>query len=150
MIYTSSSSSNNSSSSSSNNNSSSISSTSSNNPLGAINKAPKRSGYSFLTYLTTATATTTTTTSAANPTTTITATRSSNISFNSPFKGLSSIAVKGLIVYNRVIEEGLLEEAKKQYPIAGYRAKKPLPALGHPAATTAAKLTIPAQRPAPT
>ncbi|KAK2071168.1 hypothetical protein P8C59_005613 [Phyllachora maydis] len=28
------------------------------------------------------------------------------------------IAVKGLIVYNQVIEEGLLEEAKKQYPIA--------------------------------
>ncbi|KAK2071811.1 hypothetical protein P8C59_006206 [Phyllachora maydis] len=31
----------------------------------------------------------------------------------------------------------------------GHRAKKPLPALGHPAATTAAKLTTPAQRPAP-
>ncbi|KAK2073388.1 hypothetical protein P8C59_007676 [Phyllachora maydis] len=60
-------------------------------PLGAINKAPKRLGYSFLTHLTTATTTTTTTTtSAANPTTTITATRSSDISFNSPFKGLSS------------------------------------------------------------
>ncbi|KAK2069698.1 hypothetical protein P8C59_004252 [Phyllachora maydis] len=29
-----------------------------------------------------------------------------------------TIAVKGLIVYNWVIEEGLLEEAKKQYPIA--------------------------------
>ncbi|KAK2070414.1 hypothetical protein P8C59_004904 [Phyllachora maydis] len=28
------------------------------------------------------------------------------------------LAVKGLTVYNRVIEEGLLEEAKKQYPIA--------------------------------
>ncbi|KAK2066358.1 hypothetical protein P8C59_000187 [Phyllachora maydis] len=60
------------------------------------------------------------------------------------------VAVKGLIVYNRVIEEGLLEEAKKQYPIVrqprrpGYRAKKPLPTLGHPAAITAAKLTIPA------
>ncbi|KAK2067258.1 hypothetical protein P8C59_001014 [Phyllachora maydis] len=61
------------------------------NPLGAINKASKRLGYSFLTYLTTATTTTTTTTtSAANPATTITATRSSNISFDSPFKGLSS------------------------------------------------------------
>ncbi|KAK2070703.1 hypothetical protein P8C59_005178 [Phyllachora maydis] len=62
-------------------------------PLGAINKAPKRLGYSFSTHLTTtttATATTTTTTSAANPATTITATRSSDISFNSPFKGLSS------------------------------------------------------------
>ncbi|KAK2074453.1 hypothetical protein P8C59_008660 [Phyllachora maydis] len=62
-------------------------------PLGAINKAPERLGYSFSTYLitaTTATATTTTTTSAANPATTITATRSSDISFNSPFKGLSS------------------------------------------------------------
>ncbi|KAK2070712.1 hypothetical protein P8C59_005187 [Phyllachora maydis] len=56
----------------------------------------------------------------------------------------TKLAVKGLTVYNRVIEEGLLEEAKKQYPIAGYRAKKPLPALGHPAATTAAKLTTPA------
>ncbi|KAK2069730.1 hypothetical protein P8C59_004284 [Phyllachora maydis] len=57
----------------------------------AVNKAPKRSGHSFLTYLTTATATTTTTTSsAANPTTTITATGSSDISFDSPFKGLSS------------------------------------------------------------
>ncbi|KAK2066276.1 hypothetical protein P8C59_000107 [Phyllachora maydis] len=53
------------------------------------------------------------------------------------------VAVKGLIVYNRVIEEGLLEEAKKQYPMAGYRAKKPLPALGHPAAATATKLTTP-------
>ncbi|KAK2068648.1 hypothetical protein P8C59_003278 [Phyllachora maydis] len=30
----------------------------------------------------------------------------------------NSIVVKGLIVYDRVIEEGLLEEAKKQYPIA--------------------------------
>ncbi|KAK2074421.1 hypothetical protein P8C59_008629 [Phyllachora maydis] len=61
-------------------------------PLGAVNKAPKRSGYSFLTYLTTtaATTTTTTTTSAANPATTITATRLSDISFDSPFKGLSS------------------------------------------------------------
>ncbi|KAK2072784.1 hypothetical protein P8C59_007119 [Phyllachora maydis] len=59
-------------------------------PLGAVNKAPKRLGYSFLTYLTTAAATTTTTTSAANPATTITATRSSDISFDSPFKGLSS------------------------------------------------------------
>ncbi|KAK2074629.1 hypothetical protein P8C59_008823 [Phyllachora maydis] len=59
-------------------------------PLGAVNKAPKRSGYSFSTHLTTAAATTTTTTSAANPTTTTTATRSSDISFNSPFKGLSS------------------------------------------------------------
>ncbi|KAK2070867.1 hypothetical protein P8C59_005329 [Phyllachora maydis] len=62
-------------------------------PLGAINKAPKRLGYSFLTYLTTVTtvtATTTTTTSAANPAITITATRSSDISFDSPFKGLSS------------------------------------------------------------
>ncbi|KAK2074912.1 hypothetical protein P8C59_009082 [Phyllachora maydis] len=58
-------------------------------PLGAVNKAPKRLGYSFLTHLTTA-ATTTTTTSAANPTTTTTATGSSNISFDSPFKGLSS------------------------------------------------------------
>ncbi|KAK2069330.1 hypothetical protein P8C59_003921 [Phyllachora maydis] len=58
--------------------------------LGAINKAPKRLGYSFLTYLTTATTTTTTTTSAANPATTITATGSSNIPFDSPFKGLSS------------------------------------------------------------
>ncbi|KAK2068466.1 hypothetical protein P8C59_003101 [Phyllachora maydis] len=60
------------------------------NPLGAINKAPKRSGHSFLTYLTTAAATTTTTTSAANPATTITATGSSDISFDSPFKGLCS------------------------------------------------------------
>ncbi|KAK2074029.1 hypothetical protein P8C59_008266 [Phyllachora maydis] len=59
-------------------------------PLGAINKAPKRLGHSFLTYLTTAAATTTTTTSAANPATTITATGSSDISFDSPFKGLSS------------------------------------------------------------
>ncbi|KAK2074390.1 hypothetical protein P8C59_008598 [Phyllachora maydis] len=60
-------------------------------PLGAVNKAPKRSGHSFLTYLTTAAATTTTTTSsAANPATTITATGLSNISFDSPFKGLSS------------------------------------------------------------
>ncbi|KAK2068164.1 hypothetical protein P8C59_002821 [Phyllachora maydis] len=60
-------------------------------PLGAVNKAPKRSGYSFLTYLTTAAATTTTTTSsAANPATTITATGSSDISFDSPFKRLSS------------------------------------------------------------
>ncbi|KAK2069250.1 hypothetical protein P8C59_003847 [Phyllachora maydis] len=61
-------------------------------PLGAINKAPERSGYSFLTHLTTATATatTTTTTSAANPATTITATRSSDIPFDSSFKGLSS------------------------------------------------------------
>ncbi|KAK2072686.1 hypothetical protein P8C59_007024 [Phyllachora maydis] len=60
-------------------------------PLGAVNKASKRLGYSFLTYLTTAAATTTTTTSsAANPATTITATGSSNISFDSPFKGLSS------------------------------------------------------------
>ncbi|KAK2072721.1 hypothetical protein P8C59_007058 [Phyllachora maydis] len=62
-------------------------------PLGAINKAPKRSGHSFPTHLTTATtatATTTTTTSAANPATTITATRSSDISFDSLFKGLSS------------------------------------------------------------
>ncbi|KAK2070779.1 hypothetical protein P8C59_005248 [Phyllachora maydis] len=60
-------------------------------PLEAVNKAPKRSGYSFSTYLTTAAATTTTTTtSAANPATTITATRSSDISFDSPFKGLSS------------------------------------------------------------
>ncbi|KAK2073987.1 hypothetical protein P8C59_008224 [Phyllachora maydis] len=65
-------------------------------PLGAVNKAPKRLGYSFLTYLTTAAATTTTTTSsAANPTTTTTATRSSDISFDSPFKGLSSIADLG-------------------------------------------------------
>ncbi|KAK2069090.1 hypothetical protein P8C59_003697 [Phyllachora maydis] len=46
--------------------------------------------YSFLIYLTTATTTTTTTTSITNPTTTITATRSSDISFDSPFKGLSS------------------------------------------------------------
>ncbi|KAK2070799.1 hypothetical protein P8C59_005268 [Phyllachora maydis] len=30
----------------------------------------------------------------------------------------TKLAVKGLIVYNWVIEEGLLEEAKKQYPIA--------------------------------
>ncbi|KAK2075480.1 hypothetical protein P8C59_009606 [Phyllachora maydis] len=60
--------------------------------------------------------------------------------------------VKGLTVYDRVTEEGLLEEAKRQYPIAprrpcwkwGYRAKKPLPALGHPAAATATKLTTPA------
>ncbi|KAK2075429.1 hypothetical protein P8C59_009558 [Phyllachora maydis] len=61
-------------------------------PLGAVNKAPERSGHSFLTYLTTAaaTTTTTTTTSAANPATTITATGSSDISFDSPFKGLSS------------------------------------------------------------
>ncbi|KAK2074388.1 hypothetical protein P8C59_008596 [Phyllachora maydis] len=62
-------------------------------PLGAINKALKRLGYSFSTYLTTATTattTTTTTTSAANPATTITAIRSSDISFDSPFKGLSS------------------------------------------------------------
>ncbi|KAK2073317.1 hypothetical protein P8C59_007606 [Phyllachora maydis] len=60
-------------------------------PLEAVNKAPKRSGYSFLTYLTTAAATTTTTTtSAANPTTAITAIRSTDISFDSPFKGLSS------------------------------------------------------------
>ncbi|KAK2068864.1 hypothetical protein P8C59_003480 [Phyllachora maydis] len=59
-------------------------------PLGAVNKAPERSGYSFSTYLTTATTTTTTTTSAANPATTITATGSSDISFDSPFKGLSS------------------------------------------------------------
>ncbi|KAK2066310.1 hypothetical protein P8C59_000139 [Phyllachora maydis] len=60
-------------------------------PLGAVNKAPERSGHSFSTYLTTAAATTTTTTtSAANPATTITATRSSDISFDSPFKGLSS------------------------------------------------------------
>ncbi|KAK2069699.1 hypothetical protein P8C59_004253 [Phyllachora maydis] len=62
-------------------------------PLGAVNKAPKRSGHSFLTYLTTAaatTTTTTTTTSAANPATTITATRLGDISFDSPFKGLSS------------------------------------------------------------
>ncbi|KAK2069802.1 hypothetical protein P8C59_004349 [Phyllachora maydis] len=59
-------------------------------PYRAVNKAPKRSGYSFLTYLTTAIATTTTTTSAANPATTITATRSSDIPFDSPFKGLSS------------------------------------------------------------
>ncbi|KAK2067947.1 hypothetical protein P8C59_001646 [Phyllachora maydis] len=29
-----------------------------------------------------------------------------------------AVAVKGLIVYNRVIEEGLLEEAKKQYLMA--------------------------------
>ncbi|KAK2067493.1 hypothetical protein P8C59_001231 [Phyllachora maydis] len=79
---------------------------------------PKRLGYSFLTHLTTTTTTTTTTTSTANPATTITATRSSNISSNSPFKGLSSIAVKGLIVYNQVTEEGLLEKAKKQHPIA--------------------------------
>ncbi|KAK2071815.1 hypothetical protein P8C59_006210 [Phyllachora maydis] len=43
------------------------------------------------------------------------------------------VAVKGLIVYNRVIEEGLLEEAKKQYPMAprrpirkgSFRAAKP-------------------------
>ncbi|KAK2067678.1 hypothetical protein P8C59_001392 [Phyllachora maydis] len=57
----------------------------------AVNKASERLGYSFLTYLTTAAATTTTTTtSAANPATTITATRSSDISFDSPFKGLSS------------------------------------------------------------
>ncbi|KAK2070952.1 hypothetical protein P8C59_005412 [Phyllachora maydis] len=55
-----------------------------------------------------------------------------------------AVAVKGFIVYNRVIKEGLLEEAKKQHPIAGYRAKKPLPTLGHPAAITAAKLTMPA------
>ncbi|KAK2067144.1 hypothetical protein P8C59_000903 [Phyllachora maydis] len=47
-------------------------------------------------------------------------------------------------------KEGLLEEAKKQYPIVrqprrpGYRAKKPLPALGYSAAITAAKLTTPA------
>ncbi|KAK2073118.1 hypothetical protein P8C59_007424 [Phyllachora maydis] len=59
-------------------------------PLGAINKAPKRSGHSFLTHLTTATTTTTTTTSAANPATTITATGSSDIPFNSSFKRLSS------------------------------------------------------------
>ncbi|KAK2066178.1 hypothetical protein P8C59_000013 [Phyllachora maydis] len=60
-------------------------------PLEAVNKAPKRLGYSFLTYLTTAATTTTiTTSSAANPTTTITITRSSDISFDSPFKGLSS------------------------------------------------------------
>ncbi|KAK2066268.1 hypothetical protein P8C59_000099 [Phyllachora maydis] len=31
---------------------------------------------------------------------------------------LGAVAVKGLIVYNQVIEEGLLEEAKKQHPIA--------------------------------
>ncbi|KAK2070350.1 hypothetical protein P8C59_004851 [Phyllachora maydis] len=31
------------------------------------------------------------------------------------------VAVKGLTVYNQVIEEGLLEEAKKQYPIAPRR-----------------------------
>ncbi|KAK2074168.1 hypothetical protein P8C59_008395 [Phyllachora maydis] len=54
-------------------------------PLGAVNKAPERLGHSFLTYLTTAAATTTTT-----PATTITATRSSDITFDSPFKGLSS------------------------------------------------------------
>ncbi|KAK2072720.1 hypothetical protein P8C59_007057 [Phyllachora maydis] len=59
-------------------------------PRLAINKAPKRSGHSFLTYLTTAAATTTTTTSAANPATTTTATGLSDISFDSPFKGLSS------------------------------------------------------------
>ncbi|KAK2066758.1 hypothetical protein P8C59_000547 [Phyllachora maydis] len=67
-------------------------------------------------------------------------------------KALLVIVVKGLIVYNQVIEEGLLEEAKKQYLIVvrrqprrpSYRAKKPLPALGYPAAITAAKLTIPA------
>ncbi|KAK2067668.1 hypothetical protein P8C59_001382 [Phyllachora maydis] len=36
-----------------------------------------------------------------------------------PFlRGLNGIAVKGLTVYDRVIEEGLLEEAKKQYPTA--------------------------------
>ncbi|KAK2072851.1 hypothetical protein P8C59_007181 [Phyllachora maydis] len=35
------------------------------------------------------------------------------------------VAVKGLIVYNRVIEEGLLEEAKKQYPIV-VKAKRQL------------------------
>ncbi|KAK2074167.1 hypothetical protein P8C59_008394 [Phyllachora maydis] len=51
----------------------------------------------------------------------------------------TKLVVKGLIVYNRVIEEGLLKEAKKQHPTA-----KPLPALGHPAAITAAKLTTPA------
>ncbi|KAK2066262.1 hypothetical protein P8C59_000093 [Phyllachora maydis] len=62
---------------------------------------------------------------------------------------LNTKSVKGLTVYARVTEEGLLEEAKKQHPTAGYRAKKPLPALGHPAATTTAKLTTPAQRPAP-
>ncbi|KAK2073507.1 hypothetical protein P8C59_007789 [Phyllachora maydis] len=62
-------------------------------PLEAINKAPKRLGHSFSTHLTTATATTTTTTSAANPATTITATRSSDISFDSPLKGLSSRAI---------------------------------------------------------
>ncbi|KAK2069693.1 hypothetical protein P8C59_004247 [Phyllachora maydis] len=61
-----------------------------------------------------------------------------------------AVAVKGLTVYNRVIEEGLLKEAKKQHPIVrqprkpGYRAKKPLPTLGYPATITAAKLTIPA------
>ncbi|KAK2069727.1 hypothetical protein P8C59_004281 [Phyllachora maydis] len=60
-------------------------------PLKAVNKAPKCLGYSFSTYLTTTTATTTTTiTSAANPATTITAIRSSDISFDSLFKGLSS------------------------------------------------------------
>ncbi|KAK2066940.1 hypothetical protein P8C59_000718 [Phyllachora maydis] len=59
-------------------------------PLGAVNKALKRSGHSFLTHLTTATATTTTTTSAANLATTITAIGSSDIPFDSPFKGLFS------------------------------------------------------------
>ncbi|KAK2073807.1 hypothetical protein P8C59_008056 [Phyllachora maydis] len=68
-------------------------------PYRAVNKAPERSGYSFSTYLTTAAATTTTTTtSAANPATTITATRSSDISFDSPFKGLSSKESRNLAI----------------------------------------------------
>ncbi|KAK2074911.1 hypothetical protein P8C59_009081 [Phyllachora maydis] len=78
MICTSSSSSNNNSSSSSNN-SSSISSTSSNNAIAIA-----------IATTTAAAATTTTTTSATDSTTTITATRPSDISFDSPFQGLSS------------------------------------------------------------
>ncbi|KAK2072038.1 hypothetical protein P8C59_006415 [Phyllachora maydis] len=35
------------------------------------------------------------------------------------------LAVKGLIVYNRVIEKGLLEEARKQYPIVR-QPRKPI------------------------
>ncbi|KAK2074387.1 hypothetical protein P8C59_008595 [Phyllachora maydis] len=48
---------------------------------------------------------------------TISAPPSTNV-FAPFLRGLNGIAVKGLTVYNQVIEEGLLEKAKKQYPIA--------------------------------
>ncbi|KAK2066201.1 hypothetical protein P8C59_000036 [Phyllachora maydis] len=83
-------------------------------PLGAVNKAPERSGYSFLTYLTTATATTTTTTSAANPATTITATGSSDIPFDSPFKGLSSKEEKKALIFPLFVTQAPKQKKQQQ------------------------------------